>query len=78
MFTLLRSNTSKQDNILCLVNVSPQPQSIQISLDEIGLMDTGAFTDLINGQAVSPISGILELELIGYQTMWLLAENQNP
>ncbi len=73
VFTLLRSGVMQQEHILCLVNVSPQHHAVQIDLDKLGLLNTKTFTDLIGGHAFSPISGKLDLDIMGFQSMWLLA-----
>ena len=73
VFTLLRSDMQMQEQILCLVNVSPQHHAVQIVLDELGLLNTKTFIDLLGGQKYSPKSGELDIVIKGFQTMWLLA-----
>ena len=71
LFALLRIPPEEEQQVLCLHNVSAQPVSAS------GLLAEGTsarlWTDLLTGQRYEP--GSRAIELAGYQTLWLRAEN---
>lgn len=69
IFAVLRASPNGSQRVLCLHNISDQPQNVSINLkDEIGC--SGVLTDLITDQLIGDISdGHLALQ--PYQILWL-------
>jgi glycosidase len=59
------------ETILCLVNVSPDPQAVQVDCGAWDLPAAGTWQDLIGGGVCSVVEGNLLLMLEGYQVLWL-------
>lgn len=72
VFTLLRQSHSAEEKVLCLVNVTKQPQSIELNLREIfgGEFNLAGLSDLISGWLIKT-DGILSLQLSPYEIYWL-------
>jgi glycosidase len=66
LFALVRDET-----MLCLVNVSPDSQSIAVDLKVWGLPPVTAWKDLIGGGVYRVQGESLLLRLEGYQALWL-------
>jgi hypothetical protein len=78
LFALVRSApdaleaTGEDETVLCLVNVSPDPQSIHVDLAACSLPPAIAWEDLIGGGIYRIQEGAhLPLTLEGYQALWL-------
>jgi sucrose phosphorylase len=72
VFSVLRSDPRQKEHIICLVNVSPGKQEVNIDLESIGLADVSMFKDIIENKTISVIARNLNLVIDGYQTMWLV------
>lgn len=70
LFTLLRISPDCQQTVLCVQNVSPEPQSLPLNLNKLNL-PPGDWYDLI-GENTIPIHNKNTLLLTPYQTLWLL------
>lgn len=67
VFAFWRQSIHRSQSIFCLHNLSGSQQ--EIDLAEINLIDTGDWTNLMKGQLVEDINGILVLE--PYECAWL-------
>jgi glucosylglycerate phosphorylase len=69
IFALLRLSPDASQRVLCLHNVSDQPQRVTV-LEDISGSPTNRFTDLIVSRLISdPLNGTSVLK--PYQTLWL-------
>jgi glycosidase len=69
IFALLRLSPDASERVLCLHNVSDQPQRLTV-LEDISGSPTNRFTDLIVNRRISdPLNSTLVLK--PYQTLWL-------
>jgi sucrose phosphorylase len=74
VFAVSRIPPEKEDRVLCLHNVSAQPVSVTGLLAEMASAPT--WTDLLTGRRYRPGGrGRPVVELDGFQTLWLHAEN---
>jgi len=77
VLALQRTSPDGEQSMVCLVNVTPQPQSAAIQPDSIrpGGLDTNArdWKDILTGKTYRPAAGILEAALRPYQFCWLKA-----
>ncbi len=70
IFAVLRLSTDESRRVLCLHNISAQPQSITVDLKRAFNSTSGQLTDLItNHRMADPLDGKLTLQ--PYQTLWL-------
>ncbi len=78
VFALLRLAPHSNDRLLCLQNVSGQPQSTRVDLEDVfGLAPKGGWTiDLLTGQRFS-LRRKSPLGLRPYQTLWLVRPKRN-
>lgn len=67
IFGVWRQSIDRQQDVFCISNVSNEPQSV--SLDNVNLVSTAAWRDLISGDPIR--KGQRELSLDAYQTVWL-------
>jgi glucosylglycerate phosphorylase len=74
LFALLRTAPDSTQRVLCLHNVSDQPQSFQVDLARIEAAHTGATAaqDLLTGMRY-PVdaAGLLVVDVAPYQVLWL-------
>jgi hypothetical protein len=63
--------TGEDETVLCVVNVSPDMQSINVNLAAYSLPLVTAWEDLIGGGVYPVQGGHLSLALEGYQALWL-------
>lgn len=72
LFALLRSSPDGQEQVLCIHNVSEQPQQFQANLDELKVAQGELLCDLLGG-ASYPVDedGELPLDIAPYQVLWL-------
>ena len=72
LFALLRKSSQTNEQVLCLVNVTNQPQSIDVNLREIfeSRIDVTSISDLISGRLIE-FQNKLSLNLSPYETSWL-------
>jgi sucrose phosphorylase len=75
IFSLTRTSLDGRESILCLVNVTPEMQSLDVALDEIGLPRAKQLGDLISGELAQIKDGMLRLELDPYQSSWFTERN---
>lgn len=71
VFSLLRVAARAEESILCLINVSPNPQQIALQPSAWQTSSVPAFQDLISGGNFEVHENSLNLNLMGYQAMWL-------
>jgi glycosidase len=69
VFSLLR--VAEKESILCLINVSPRPQRIALPPTAWLTSPVSTCQDLISGKTFEAHEDSLELNLMGYQAMWL-------
>ena len=74
LFALLRTSPDGQEHLLCLHNVSDEPQPFQINLEALGVPHSGALRDLLGeGRYLVGGDGQLTLSVSPYQVIWLKA-----
>lgn len=73
LFGLLRVNPNTQSRIICMVNVSSNSQAIEIDLKSLDLADHRTFHDLLSDQDFTSHNQQLNLDLDGFQCLWLSA-----
>jgi glucosylglycerate phosphorylase len=71
IFALLRTSPDLQQNILCLVNVSAESQSLTLDLAEHILTVDETWFDLVSGNEYPAPGSRLTLEVMAYQYLWL-------
>src|SRR5215208_5225 len=70
IFALLRLSPDGNQRVLCLHNISDQPQSVPLHLRDVFGSASGPLTDLITDHRIDDgFDGILALQ--SYQTLWL-------
>ncbi|HEX6269507.1 MAG TPA: sugar phosphorylase [Anaerolineales bacterium] len=70
LFALLRVSADASQHVLCLHNISDQPQSVTVKLDDAVRASSPQLADLITNQPMdTPLNGNLILK--PYQTLWL-------
>jgi glycosidase len=74
VFALLRSAPEGVERVLCLHNVSGQPQSVQFDARTSQLGRVTRLTDLIGGAQLRPVGAAFEINLGPYQVSWLKVE----
>ncbi|MBE0411155.1 MAG: sugar phosphorylase [Anaerolineales bacterium] len=74
IFSLLRMTPDSSQMILCMVNVSNQPITFDLTLAELRITDDNPFIDLISNQVFEPFMGNLPLQLRSYQPLWLTSK----
>ncbi len=72
VFALLRTPPGAGRPVLCLVNVSPGPQTVRLGTGVGGVCGGGVYRDLIEGAAYGVEEGTAAVELAGYQVCWLV------
>lgn len=78
VFAVLRTPICQGRPVLCLVNVSPQPQTVCVVADSGGIIRDGVYLDLLQGDADVLEEGLRTVELAGYQARWLVAKPVAP
>ncbi len=67
VFGVWRQSIDREQDVFCISNVSSEPQVV--SLDNVNLISTAAWRDLISGEPIR--ENQRELSLEPYQTVWL-------
>ena len=73
IFALLRLSPDGSQRVLCLHNISNQPQEVMIDGEDVFGLSSGLFTDLITDRRIDASSNG-HLVLNPYQTLWLRIE----
>jgi glucosylglycerate phosphorylase len=73
IFAVLRSPPGAGRPVLCLVNVSREPQTVCLATDFGDIRTGGVYHELIEGVAHEVEEGTIAVELAGYQVSWLAA-----
>jgi sucrose phosphorylase len=73
VFTVLRTSPEADERILCLINVSDEPQNIDIPESDLEERTTG-WMDLVGGKGYGNEEDFLSMELEPYQVMFLKAK----
>jgi len=71
LFCLLRTAPDEQERVLCLHNISAQPQQFEAGSSELSLK--GEWRDLFSGEPVAVGGDALRLGLEPYEVRWLAA-----
>jgi sucrose phosphorylase len=71
IFALHRTAGDGSETILCLVNVTDQPQTFELKAGADIILGNACFRDLIRGEDYA-IEQPLKIHLAPYQTLWLL------
>jgi sucrose phosphorylase len=74
VFALLRSAPGGGDRVVCLHNVSGQPQPVQLDARTSQLGTPACLTDLVGGARLRPAGATFQIELGPYQVSWLKVE----
>lgn len=79
IFALLRQSPKTEEKVLCLVNVTDAPRSVDLNLREIFKMefDAASVADLISGQLIETEKGFT-LHLSPYEICWLSLISRSP
>jgi glucosylglycerate phosphorylase len=72
IFALLRSSPDGKEKLLCLVNVLPRQQELEMQTGEWNLPPTTNWHDLIGEHIYQADRGRLRASLQAYQSMWLV------
>lgn len=79
LFAVVRTSPDRTETVLCLVNISPQFQVIQMDPLAWDLPHATLWQDLIGGYVYPLQEACLSLSLEAYQTLWLQPVGQcNP
>ena len=70
VFALLRFSPEGSERVLCLHNISDQPQKVRIESREIFGLFSGVLIDLITGHRLDDLLNDM-VALQPYQTLWL-------
>ncbi|NUQ36912.1 MAG: DUF3459 domain-containing protein [Caldilineales bacterium] len=73
VFALLRTPPGAGRPLLCLVNVSPERQTVHLAADSDAIRGDESYYDLFQRARLKPKQGTLAVELAGYQVCWLAA-----
>jgi sucrose phosphorylase len=71
VFAVLRTDPNLNERILCLINVTPEKQTVAIDLEIVNLLDASSIRELVDNKEYTNDSDHLNLSLDGYQVMWL-------
>ena len=74
VFAILRTPPGAGRPVLCLVNVSPHPQTVHLG-PHLGDVRSSEVVDLIGGGVRGVERGVAAVELAGYQVRWLTASS---
>ena len=72
VFALLRESPAGDEQIICLVNVSPDLQSVEVNAEQYQLVEGEVWRDLIGGDKFHAREGRLRLTIEAYQSLWLI------
>jgi glycosidase len=79
IFALIRRSQDDREKIICLVNVTPEPQTISIPIEEKGSDVRIVLRDLLTGRSYPDTAGKNpEITLTGYQYVWLTPHYHSP
>jgi len=67
LFGFWRQSMRRNQSVFCIHNISDQPQ--ELSLNDINLIDTDEWTDLLSGLQINDLTATLTLK--PYQSLWL-------
>ncbi len=73
VFAVTRTSLDEEERILCLVNVAPEPQRVEVEWGEVGFSKVENVEDVLGGRAYPVERGRLSLELDEYQSVWLMS-----
>ena len=73
ILSFLRCSQSGE-RILCLVNISPKKQNVEIPLHSIQATGNQAWTDLISNNVYFAPNNCLYIKLVAYQSLWLYSK----
>jgi glycosidase len=71
VFSLLRVSLDQTEKIICLINVSPHSQEVEIDLISLGISLQKPTVDLMTETSFNPSNGKVKLKLTAYQARWL-------
>jgi len=71
VFALTRTSLDEEENILCVVNVTPGVQRVEVEWTYSGLPKIENVEDILAGRSYPLDGGRLGLELDGYHSVWL-------
>lgn len=71
VFALVRTSLDGEESILCVVNVRPDAQRIEVKLPEIGFSQVEGVEEILEGKSYPVDDDRMILELDGYHFTWL-------
>jgi glucosylglycerate phosphorylase len=71
VFSLLRTSPEGTEKLLCLVNVSPRQQELELDFERLDLEPSPGWQDLIGEQLYPVEQGRVVFHLQRYQVLWL-------
>jgi len=75
VFAVLRTPPGAGRPVMCLVNVSPDPQTVHLG-SHIGDLHSGGGVDLIGSAACGVTEDVAAVEMAGYQVRWLTVSSR--
>ena len=75
LFAILRTTADNSDKVLCLINISHDPLTLDLSLAELEFSGYSSFIDLISNRIFVPSNNILRIEIESYQSLWISTSN---
>lgn len=70
VFALVRTSVNGEETILCMTNITSQPQKLKIDSSNVGLTGN-LWNDVLSGDSFSSENGVLFLDLKPYHILWL-------
>lgn len=71
VFGVYRSTPKNREGVFCLTNLSDQPQTITIKVNDFKASKSASLFDLVSEESFLIIEGECEVALRGYQVCWL-------
>jgi len=73
LFVVLRSSPDEREHVLCIQNVSDQPQNVRLELNSLPELGRHSLRDLVSGRAIAAWHAGAEVTAAPYQVLWLSA-----
>jgi glycosidase len=73
LFSIVRTAPEGNEQIVCVHNVSDDPQPFRLAAADVGAVTGATFTDLLGGKTFTMDDDMLSVDVMPYQTLWLKA-----
>ncbi len=74
LFTIVRTAPEGDEQVVCVHNVSSEPQPFHLAVADIGVAAGATFTDLLSGETFAMDNDMLAVDVMPYQALWLKAQ----